>query len=174
VPKHDPPWTRPVAPPADVPVPKLPTGGEVSYALRMVFERPDCGPLQPPVVSEATRAFQLASFFDADAPARSIRISLPIDTSTAGLRGYRNNVGFLISDRLKQQIGCVRDATSAMKGDISCGKPIDIGLLCSFSIPIITICALVLLMVMVLALNIVFWWLPFFRICIPAGIRAKA
>lgn len=167
-------WTPPAEPPAEVPVPKLPTGGAVRYGLRMVFERPGCGPLQPPVVSERTAPFLLASFFDSDAPARSIRISLPIDTSTAGLRAYRNNVGFVISDRLKQQIGCVRDATSALKGDISCGQPIDIGLICSFSIPIITICALVLLMVMVIALNIVFWWLPFFRICVPASIRARA
>lgn len=166
-------WT-PEMPDMGVPVPRLPSSSTVQYALRMVFERPDCGPLQPPVVSERTAPFLLASFFDSDAPARSIRISLPIDTSTAGLRAYRNNVGFVISDRLKQQMGCIRDATSAMKGQISCGGSIDIGVICSFSIPIITICALVLLMIMVIALNIVFWWLPFFRICVPASIRARA
>jgi hypothetical protein len=39
------------------------------------------------------------------------------------------------------------------------------------SIPIITICALILLMIIVQLLNIIFWWLPFFRICLPVGPR---
>jgi uncharacterized membrane protein (DUF373 family) len=44
---------------------------------------------------------------------------------------------------------------------------VNIGMICSLSIPIITICALILLLVIVLALNVVFWWLPFFKICFP-------
>jgi len=42
-----------------------------------------------------------------------------------------------------------------------------IGLICSFSIPIITICAFILLFVILIALNIVFFWMPFFKICLP-------
>lgn len=167
-------WASPPAPTVDLPVPKLGSGNDVRYVLRMVFDRPHCAPLRPPVVSEPTEPFALASFFDSDAPARSIRISLPLDTSPAGLRAYRKNVGFVISDQLKQQMGCVKNATAALKGDIACGGSIDIGMICSFSIPIITIVALILLMIMVMLLNIIFWWLPFFRICLPAGIKAKA
>jgi hypothetical protein len=166
-------YVPPIAPPTNVPVPKLGSGPGVRYAIRMVFERPWCGPLVRPIVSERTEPFELASFFDFDAPARSIRISLPVDTSPASLRNYQKNVGFVISDRLKQQMNCVKDATGALKGDISCGQSIDLGLICSFSIPIITIVALLLLMIMVILLNIVFWWLPFFRICLPVGIKAK-
>ena len=44
------------------------------------------GSTKPPVVSDPTQPFQLAGFFDPDAPARPIRIALPIDTSPAGLR----------------------------------------------------------------------------------------
>ncbi len=44
---------------------------------------------------------------------------------------------------------------------------ISVGQLCMFSFPIIMICALVLLLMMVLVLNVVFWWLPFFRFCLP-------
>ena len=43
----------------------------------------------------------------------------------------------------------------------------NLGMICSLSIPIITICALILLMIIVSLLNIVFWWLPFFKICFP-------
>jgi hypothetical protein len=40
-------------------------------------------------------------------------------------------------------------------------------MICSLSIPIITICALILLLIIVNLLNIVFWWLPYFKICFP-------
>ena len=40
-------------------------------------------------------------------------------------------------------------------------------MLCSFSIPIITICALIVLMIFVALLNIIFWWMPFLKICLP-------
>ena len=40
-------------------------------------------------------------------------------------------------------------------------------MICSLSIPIITICALILLMIIVSILNIVFFWMPLFKICLP-------
>ena len=42
-----------------------------------------------------------------------------------------------------------------------------LGMICSFSLPIITICALILLMIIVKLLDIVFRWMPFFQICLP-------
>src|SRR5205814_7743163 len=54
------------------------------FVIRCVFERPECGPIDPPLLSAPTRAFQMAGFFDPDAPARPIRIALPLDTSPAG------------------------------------------------------------------------------------------
>lgn len=45
--------------------------------------------------------------------------------------------------------------------------PFNLGMICSLSIPIITICAMILLMLIVKLLNIVFWWLPLFKICLP-------
>ena len=40
-------------------------------------------------------------------------------------------------------------------------------MICSLSIPIITICALILLMIIVSLLDLIFRWLPFFVICFP-------
>jgi hypothetical protein len=37
----------------------------------------------------------------------------------------------------------------------------------SLSIPIITICAMIILFIFLNLLNIVFWWLPFVKICFP-------
>ncbi|OZG70298.1 hypothetical protein BTA51_26620 [Hahella sp. CCB-MM4] len=39
--------------------------------------------------------------------------------------------------------------------------------ICSFSLPVITLVAMILLMIMIVLLNIVFFWLPWVRICLP-------
>ena len=60
------------------------------------------------IVSAPTPPFQLAGFFDPDAPARPIRIALPIDTSPAGLRKFDKNTVFMVSDILCGQIDRVK------------------------------------------------------------------
>jgi hypothetical protein len=39
--------------------------------------------------------------------------------------------------------------------------------ICGFNIPIITLCAFIVLSLFLALLNILFWWLPFIKICIP-------
>ena len=54
------------------------------------------------------------------------------------------------------------------------GADIDIGMICSLSIPIITICALILLIIIVSLLDFIFRWLPWFVVCFPLPrLRAK-
>ncbi|MDX6269648.1 MAG: hypothetical protein QOD28_871 [Acidobacteriota bacterium] len=163
------------------------------FVVRCVYERPECGPVDPPVVSAPTCAFQLAGFFDPDAPARPIRIAMPLDTSPAGLRKFDKNTAFMISDMLCGQIDRAKgmslgdlvrsvlpwplhkDLSAPDKGP--CKEPggsLEFGMICSLSIPIITICALILLMIIVSLLNIIFSWLPYFLICFPLpGISGK-
>jgi hypothetical protein len=164
------------------------------FAIRCVYERPECGPFDPPVVSEATRPFQLAGFFDPDAPARPIRIALPFDTSPAGLRKFDKNTAFMISDMLCGQIERAKGMSLGdlirsvlpwpLHKDLSmpdkgpCTETpaggLEFGMICSLSIPIITICALLLLMIIVSLLNIIFSWMPYFLICFPLpGISSK-
>ena len=81
------------------------------FAIRCVHVRPNCGPLHEDVVSERTEPFQLASFFDPDAPARPIRIGLPIDTTPAGLRKFDRNTAFVISILLCGQIARLKGLT---------------------------------------------------------------
>ena len=164
------------------------------FVIRCVFERPECGPFDPPLLSEPTRAFQLASFFDPDAPARPIRIALPLDTSPAGLRKFDKNTAFMISDVLCGQINRLKSLglgdlirsvlpwplhkdLSVPDGGACKDKNdpgIQVGMICSLSIPIITICALLLLMIIVNLLDIIFRWVPYFLICFPLpGLKAK-
>ena len=138
-----------------------------------MYQRPHCGPLHPDVVSDATELFALAPFFDFDAPARPIRITMPIDTSIAGLRKFRKNVGILISNKLREQMESVTNLKNTLDGKLGGGQQFDLGTICSFSIPIITICALIVLMIFLILLNIIFWWLPFIRICFPIKLKAS-
>jgi hypothetical protein len=168
--------------------------GEGLFVIRFVYERPLCGPLEPPEVSKPTTEFQMAGFFDPDAPARPIRIALPLDTSPAGLRKFDKNTAFAISDVLCGQMQRLRSMTfgdlvlsvlpwpfhkslSAAAPDAGAckgGNGLEIGMICSISIPIITICALLLLMIIVSLLDIVFRWMPYFFICFPVpGLKAK-
>ncbi len=185
--------TEPAPPPPLATQPVMDTR-EGQFIIRCVYERPLCGPLDPPVLSEPTPAFQLAGFFDPDAPARPIRIALPIDTSPAGLRKFDKNTAFMISDALCGQMQRMngitfgdlvlsvlpwpfhKDLSSKVPGVGPCKSGgVELGMICTFSIPIITICAMILLMIIVLLFDFIFKWLPLFRICFPLPkFKAKA
>ncbi len=155
------------------------------FVLRCVYDRPECGPLDPPLVSAPTVPFQMANFFDPDAPARPLRIALPVDISPAGLRKFDKNAAFIMSDMLCGQVNRMKGLTLGdlirsvlpwpLHKDLSVpdggpckgGDGLQVGMICSLSIPIITICALLLLMIIVSLLNIIFSWLPYFLICFP-------
>ncbi len=157
--------------------------GPVWFTVRCVLERPNCNALTPPLVSEPTAAFQLAAYFDPDAPARPIRIGMPIDTTPAGLRKFDKNTAFVMSDTLCGQVNKMSGMSFAdlimsvlpfplhkdldSGGGKPCGNGISAGMVCSFSIPIITIIALILLIIFVKLLDIIFFWMPFFQICLP-------
>ena len=47
-------------------------------------------------------------------------------------------------------------------------------MICSLSIPIITLCAFILLFIIVQLLNIVFWWIAFFKICLPIPVKSES
>lgn len=155
------PPTPPAVPDTEPPAP--------IYVLRALYERPACAGIHPPTLSAPSRAFHLASFYDADAPVRPLKIEMPARTSIADLRKAPKNVSIQLSKELRKQMSRVRDAQLSDPLDEQLGGEggFDFGVICSLSIPIITICALLLLMIIVQLLNIVFWWLPYFMICFP-------
>jgi hypothetical protein len=160
------------------------------FVLRCAYERPACGPLHEDVVSPPTEPFLLAGFFDPDAPARPIRIGLPLDISPAGLRKFDRNTAFVMSDMLCGQLKRFQGVTFGdlvrsvlpfpLHKDLPAGGApcatgaVSFGTICSLSIPIITICALILLIIIVTLLDLVFHWLPFFILCFPIpGLKGK-
>jgi hypothetical protein len=153
------------------------------FLVRCFYERPACGPSEPTIASDPTEPFQMAAFFDPDAPARPVRIALPIDTTPAGLRKFDKNTAFMVSDVLCGQIKKAQGMTLGdlvlsvlpwpfhkdlgAGGDEPCVDGGALGMICSFSIPIITICALIMLMIIVSLFDFIFRWMPFFFLCFP-------
>jgi len=167
-------------------------GDEGWFSMRCVYVRCDCSSQNIAVFSKSSQRFQLANFFDPDAPARPIRITLPLDTTPAGMRKHSKNTAFMISDVLCGQIqrakglGLVdlvlsvlpwpfhKDLDVGGMGPCKNSKEANIGMICSLSIPIITICALILLMIIVSLLDFIFKWMPWFVMCFPIpGFKAK-
>jgi hypothetical protein len=138
------------------------------YRARCVYEQPQCTPIHDPVVSEPSVPFQLAGFFDPAAPIRPIRIQMP-EASLDQLRRGAKGLGIATSKELRSQVDRARNA--GLKGlidkDVPNGQPFDFGLICQLSIPIITICAFILLMIIVGLLNLIFQWIPYFILCLP-------
>jgi hypothetical protein len=163
-----------VAPPVEVPR-AAPRAEDARYLLRHVYERPQCDESHRHTVSRPTELFELAPFFDPEAPARDIRVALPVDVSVAGLRKFKKNVAFMMSKELRAKLDSIAGQESdVLKGQATAtGPSLNIGLICSFSIPIITICAFILLMIIVSLLHIVFWWIPLLRICFPLRLSAR-
>lgn len=161
------------------------------FVIRCVYETPNCGPFQLPVISNATVPFQMASFFDPDAPGRPITIPMPLDISPAGLRKFNKNASFMISDMLCGKLKGMRKNTlgdlvlSVLPwpfhkdlpdpGSAVCSKGgTGFGMICSFSIPIVTICAMILMIIMVTLFDIFFRWLPYLFLCLPVpGLKGK-
>jgi hypothetical protein len=155
---------------ADPPaLPKIDPAAGGFYVLRCVYDRPMCKDLHPAVVSEPTAPFQLAGFFDPDAPVRPIRIVMPTNTTIAGLRKAKKGVSFIVSDQLRSQMERFKGLKlkNLDDADIPGDPGYTLGKICTFSIPIITIVALILLFIIVQLLNIIFWWIPLLKICFP-------
>ena len=185
---------------ADQPLPELTMpqleawdNREPWFVLRCVYERPNCFPFESAVVSNPSQAFQIASFFDPDAPARPIRIPMPLDISPAGLRKYKRNTTIMMSDMLCGQVGRIKKITLAdlvlsvlpwpfhkdlpKVGPAAGCKKRDgttFGMFCSLSIPIVTLCAMILLIIMVALFDMFFKWIPLLFTCfsIP-GLKGK-
>ena len=149
--------------------PKYDPSDPYDYSIRCVYRRPQCV-LVGDIVSARTEAFQIAAFYDFDAPARPVTISLPQVHSLADLRKFPRNLNLLLSKELHSQMDRIIDLKSTMNGTLnppSTGDGLSVKWICSFSISIVFIVALFLLLMFVIMLNLFFFWLPFFEICLP-------
>ena len=96
-------------------------------------------------------------------PARPIRIELP---DPSQLRRFNRGVGLEMPPSLRRMLDSV--TPKILKEE----KPgpeggWELGMICSFSLQIIMLVAFIVMFIFLILLNIVFWWLPFLKICFP-------
>jgi len=86
------------------------------------------------------------------------------------MRKFKKGVTFMISEPMQRKINMLPADTSKVitdPGQIGPELTGGFAFICSFSIEIIFIVAFFLLLMFVIILNFVFWWILFFRICLP-------
>lgn len=112
------------------------------------------------VWSDYSEQFRILPWWDSDAPAS--RISLP---ALRKLKGMKPNVTFEMPPELANLLRA--DAKKLSDGEGSPPSDLGIGWLCSFSIPIITICAFICLNIFLTLFDIFLSWMAWIKICIP-------
>lgn len=128
--------------------------------LRLAPERPDCPP--EIVWSGPTGVFRVKAWHEgSDQP--PVQVELPRPDR---LRGLRPDVAFKVPPELQRLLDRL-NLQGLLDGDVRPRGGIAFGMICGFSIPIVTLCAFIILQIFLVLLNIVFFWLPFVRICLP-------
>lgn len=136
------------------------------YVLRMFFRVKGHTPSCPAELywSKPSDVFRIAAWYDSTqrTPAP---IPLPDPTLRSFLQGAKPNVSFVVPKNL---MNAMQGTTlkGLMAGDTG-GSNFKLNWICGFNIPLITICAFFVLNIFLMLLNIVFFWLPFIKICIP-------
>jgi hypothetical protein len=137
------------------------------YRLRVFLRLKPEGNCPPETLwSDYSEPFEIAPWYES---AGVVGPPVPMPNPTRKfLKGLKPNVSFVVPDSLMSVI-----QGSSMKG-AGGGPGLGISWICSFSIPIITICAFFVLNLFLIVLNLVFFWLPFVKMCIPIPARVAS
>lgn len=145
-----------------------------SYIVRCVYRRPACKPPHPDLISAPSRSFSLAAFFASDAPARAIRIDLPLDTAALAAGKTPRGVAFVVSSALRAQLSRIGKLKDVLDDKLAAGGSFDAGEIVAMSLPIITLCAFIVLSIFLSLLNILFFWLPAAIVRLPIPRRSPS
>ena len=139
------------------------------YVARVFFRIKGHTPTCPAVThwSDYTDIFKIAAWYDSTQRSTA-PIPLPDPTLRSFLKGAKPNVAFTVPDGLMASI-----QGSSLKSP-SAGSKLGLNWICGFNIPLITICAFFVLNIFLVLLNIIFFWLPFIKICIPIPVSQPA
>ena len=153
----------------EIPLPKFRQGrGELYQVLPFVRALDDSGKERIHWARPAQRSelFRVAAPFDPLA-SRPSMIQMP---ALRDLRkGLARGVSMITPPDTFNLLNALNLKKGASEDVVPDNEPSGIGIqwICSFSLPVITLVAMILLMIMISLLNIVFFWLPWVRICLP-------
>jgi hypothetical protein len=154
----------------EIPLPKFTQGLSDLYQIvpfvRFINEQ-NCEQIKWADTKVRSIKFRVAAPFDPEASRPSL-IQMP---SLADLkRGLAKGASIITPGDTFNLINSLKFSKGASADALPASEPaagLDIQWLCSFSLPAITLVAMILLMIMISLLNIIFFWLPWVRICLP-------
>jgi hypothetical protein len=127
--------------------------------------RPGC----PPETwwSPYSQRFTIAPWHETNSKVPPTQISLP-DITRESLKALKPNVAFVMPPALYDLIG-KSSLDKFLDGSAEKGESggLTIEWICSFSLPIITLCAFIALNILLGMFNIIFNWMFFIKICLP-------
>jgi hypothetical protein len=126
------------------------------------IDRSDCGCPPETVWTQPSGLIEIVPWYEGgEAPPNIIELPSP-----SALKGkMKPNVAFKVPEEIQKFMSGMK-LDKLMDGEQPSEK-LGWGMICGFSIPIITICAFIVLQIFLSLFHILFWWLPFIRICIP-------
>lgn len=130
--------------------------------IRLKPEQPGCAPRL--LWSPYSEEFTIAPWYESAGQPPTL-VELPDLFDRDVLKALKPNVAFSVPNKLATLIA--GDPKKLRDGEGNEGDGLGLGWICSFSIPIITICAFIVLSIFLSLFNLIFWWLPFLKICIP-------
>lgn len=138
---------------------------DARYVLRAFVRLKPEGRCPPRTVWSAySPAFVIAPWYEGGG-APPVQVALPDPTDKEMLKKLKPNVAFTVPHSL-------HDLLAGDPQDLLDGKPPPksspaLGWICSFNIPIITICAFIVLNIFLSLFDLFFRWMMFIKICIP-------
>ena len=136
---------------------------DAEYVLRaFVRLKPEDGCPPRTVWSDYTEPFVIAPWWESAGD--PVKIALPDLSDRNLLKSLKPNVAFTVPPALQGLlVGNPKDLMEGKGGGASFG----IGWICSFSIPVITFCAFIVLNIFLSLFDLIFSWMLYIKICIP-------
>ncbi len=155
-------------------VPRAPqfTDPTREYRLR-AFVRVKCPDGCPPnlVWSDYSDPFTIAPWYaPSDAPPAII--PLPDAMDRDALKQMKPNVAFVVPQKLADMLNGNDPKKLASGGGTAGASGIALDWICSFNIPVITLCAFIVLNIFLSLFDLIFRWMMFIKICIPIPKKA--
>ena len=144
-----------------------------TYQVRAFIRLHRPTPCPPQIIwSTPSPAFAIAPWY-ANSDVAPVKVALPDITDFQTLKKLKPSVAFSVPASLfnflkKQDPDPTKILKDGPKDDSnSDSSGLDIAWICSFNIPIITLCAYIVLNLFLSLFNIIFWWIFMVKICIP-------
>jgi hypothetical protein len=123
------------------------------------------------VWSAPSQPFQIASWYE-NGKLPPVQVALPPVTRN-NVSSFLPNVAFQVPKNIFDMISRNKPK-DFLEQKAKEGRSIGVDWICGFNIPIITLCAFIVLSIFLALLNIIFWWLPFIKICFPLPRRSSS